>query len=355
MPHRLKQFVDLADTIRMPVFVISVENGETCRFEKLNAAHEATTGLRSSDFAGKTPHEMFPARLADTITRNYLTCVKSREEYSYEELLELSGKEIWWRTSLSPVIEDGVVTGVVGIANNITSMKTSERKVAEAVQEISRVNSDLQVLTSTTAHDLRGPMRQAKLILEMVSVDFQDLGDNKLDLLKSASQVIDKALGLIDTNLDQVSDAVRVSNTMSKIDIAHWCSDIIAVLDPLEKLDFRYPEITVECENFILDVGLRNLIDNANRFAATKMELLIENHEPGLKFTLADDGPGFDKTIYEIGQPPPACKSPDHNGGFGLSSARSLIEARKGRLWTDRSRFRDGATVSFTVPGRIVQ
>lgn len=338
------------------MFLLSVEDGNVIRFAKINAAHQKATSIDPSVVEGRTPHEAFPTRMADTVRRNYMRCVTTRQDYSYEELLQLPGGEMWWQTLLSPLITDDRVVGVIGIARDITPAKDAQRNLAATVQEVSRINSDLQTLTSTTAHDLRGPLRQVKLVLDMVGDGFQDLGDNKLELLRTGVNIVDKALDLIDTNLQHVTRTIDVDKTASPVDMGHWFSDIIAILDPLARLDIQYPEVTIECEKFVLDIGLRNLIDNATKFASSKIAIDIEPHEDGLIISVSDDGPGFKDGQYKIGEPPPTARSQVNVSGLGLSTTRSLVEARQGKLWIDEPRFGGGgATVSITLKGRMAR
>lgn len=355
MKKPLEKFIDIADEIHVPMFILAVENDNVLRFAKLNQAHERTTDMKSEDVVGKTLHEVFPERVAATITRNHLHCINTRQAYHYEEVLELNKGEIWWETTLSPVIEDGVVEGIVGIALDKTASKQVETNLADVIREFSRINKDLKLLTSTTAHDLRGPLRQAKLIYDLISEDFQDLGDNKLELIRTGQSVVDKALALIDTQLSHVSRTFDLDNSASTVDIGHWCSDIIAILDPLAKLRFSYPEMTIECEKFVLDIGLRNLVDNATKHARSEVRLEIEERQDGLVISVADDGPGFADPACEIGEAPPSERKPGASSGFGLTTTRDLIEARRGKLWIDPPRIGPtGATMSFSLRGRVI-
>lgn len=351
----LAHLMDVVDHLQVPIFVLSVEDERIIRFEKLNTVHEAATEIKTSAVVGKTPHDIFPQRMADTVMRNYMQCVTSKTLHNYEELLHFGGEETWWDTSLSPILDDGKVIGIVGVAYNKTASKTIESNLASAIREVSRVNTDLKLLTSTTAHDLRGPLRQAKILMDMIFEDFQDLGDNKKDLIETCNKVVDKALSLIDLSLGNVSRSILIDDNLARVDLGHWCSDIIAILDPLAKLDFAYPDVVVECEKFILDIGLRNLVDNAVKFADSRVLLEVLEKDGGLEFSVSNDGQGFAED-HRIGESPPKSQSTDPTSGIGLAATRSLLEARQGKLWINKPRIDgQGATLTFLIPGKFVQ
>ena len=260
--------IETTEFLEIPAFLLDV-NDEAITFRKLNAVHERITGIVGATLVGKTPHEALPVRMADTVMQNYLRCVRSKSLYAYEEVLALPLGEIWWRTQLTPIMDGSVVTGILGIATDITSSRETEKRLAEALETVSLKNRDLQVLTSTTAHDIRGPMRQAKLLVEMLGVGFQDLGDDKLKLLKTAESVIEKALNLIDQNLAMVTETGPDLQSPERLDFGHWCSDAVAILDPLKTKSITYPNAIIHCEKFVIDLALRNLFDNATKFSAT--------------------------------------------------------------------------------------
>jgi PAS domain S-box-containing protein len=263
----LEHLKSVLDEIKVPAFLLSVDREGEIRFEKLNSSHVAAVGIPSDTVEGKRPHEIFPERTANTVLQNYTRCVESKESYRYEEVLNLKDREYWWTTTLSPVFEELELVGVLGIAIDITEAKQTEQELADAILEVSRTNSDLRVLQSATAHDLRGPLRQASIIFDMILDDFKDLGDNKMDLLVKGREVMQKALTQIDDALAQTIKAVELKIAPEPVDLDHWFHDMVAIFDPLHEKTFKHPVFSVMCEKFILDIGLRNLLDNAFRYA----------------------------------------------------------------------------------------
>ncbi len=348
--------IETTQFLCIPSFLLDVD-GEAITFRALNSVHEQITGVDSQALVGKTPHEALPIRMADTVMQNYLRCVQSKNIYAYDEVLALPLGEIWWRTQLTPIMEGDVVTGIIGIATDITPSKETEKRLAEALETVSLKNRDLQILSSTTAHDIRGPMRQAKLLVEMLGEGFEDLGDNKLTLLRTAENVIEKALDLIDQNLSMVTETNLDQQSAERMDFGHWCSDAVAILDPLKTKNVTYPDIFICCEKFVIDIALRNLLDNATKFSARSVEINVEAADSDtLHFTVSDDGPGLPDEIFAENGSVNTSLPKSGNSGVGLSASRSLIEARRGKLWVRKAeREGQGASLAFSLPGVIVQ
>lgn len=345
------------DYLQVPAFLISLGTPVDFRIERINGAYEASVGLKNSDVEGRSLADVLPAKVAQHLQENYLACVRRRAGYSYEELLQLGDEERWWSTVLSPLFDDNdEVAGVLGIAQDITAAKSIEKTLARSLQTVSSINADLQALTKTTAHDLRGPMRQAKLILDMISEDGEGLGEDKISLLNAGQEVVDKALTLIDERVATVKDRHEIGTVYSTIQLGRWCSEIAAVLDPLGRLNFEYPDLTVECEQFVLDIGLRNLIDNAVKNTSTRVDIEADAEDGVITLTVKDDGRGFPEAFnLETLDRATGIIKDQEVSGLGLVTTKRLIEARHGRLWIDElsSANAPGASVAFSVPGRI--
>lgn len=79
----LRQAYDFVDLLALTSFVLSCDKDGTIRFEHLNTAYSRIVGPPTESVRGKTPHECFPARVADTLTKNYETCRASGRPYDY--------------------------------------------------------------------------------------------------------------------------------------------------------------------------------------------------------------------------------------------------------------------------------
>jgi len=349
----LRTFTDM---LALPSFVLSCDAQGTIRFQHLNRAHFESVGVPPENMRGKTPHECLPARVADTVLKNYATCMLTARAHEYEELLDLGGEEMWWHTTLSPILDDtGTVTGIVGIALDITERKARDFRRMQAESALKTLNDELALFTSMTAHDVRGPLTKIAALSELTLDGFEDMGDNKRDMIESMQQVADGTLRHIDGILGYAA-ALRLGVCeKATIDLGHMCRDIAAVVDPEARMSIRSPEAVIEGEAVVLQMILRNLAENAMRHARSRLEIAVIETEGGrLRFSVADDGPGFVGGVKAFSEKMSLRQVGKGNRGFGLAAVAHLVESRGGTTWLDDPSFETGATICFGLPGRIV-
>lgn len=352
-PH-LAEFLSIYDSIHLPTFLLKVEPEQRITFVGLNKTHEAQTGLSTHELEGKTPHEIFPARLADTLLQNYQTCVQMDAPHRYEEVLSFPSGEIWWDTTLSPIREEGQIVGIIGVAIDISRHKKTEQRLASALQNLTSAKNSLEVFASSTAHDLRGPLRQALMINEMILEDFEDLGNHKLELLRTQQGIFARALDFIDDKLRTARQDFALEPEAKTIDFGHWCRDIVALLDPLGNVDVSYEACHVETEVFNLDIGLRNLIDNAIKHANSRVVISISAEKtPGkLCARVSDDGRGMSGDMLTGEKQESDCANPSPSG-FGLKATRRLAVSHGGDVRLEEPSLGRGTTIAMVFNGHI--
>lgn len=128
------------------VFLIDVEREDgdyTFSFLRNNPSHREQTGLSEDELRGRTPQELFDDAQAAQVTRNYRQCVEQGEPIEYEETLALPAGKSHWKTTLTPIVDDGEVTGIVGTARNITDQRERER-------ELRRIRQQMEFAMQTT-------------------------------------------------------------------------------------------------------------------------------------------------------------------------------------------------------------
>ena len=127
-----EEYETVFNTAQDGIFLFDVEetDGEyEFRLQNLNPAHEEISGMSADEDRGKTPEEFLGEEEGQEVVENYRRCVEAQGPISYEEELEMPGGTIYWQTRLAPVIEDGEVIQLVGIARDITESKEQERRL----------------------------------------------------------------------------------------------------------------------------------------------------------------------------------------------------------------------------------
>ena len=124
------------------VFLIDVEQtGEdyTFTYRRNNASHQQQTGLSEDELRGQTPQDLLEGDQGSVVAENYRRCVEQRETIEYEETLELPHGTSHRETKLTPVLDSGQVTQIVGIARDMTEQKEQEQKIQQIHRQFETV------------------------------------------------------------------------------------------------------------------------------------------------------------------------------------------------------------------------
>ncbi|POG55570.1 PAS domain S-box protein [Haloferax marisrubri] len=134
-----EEYEALLDTSGDAIFLIDVEttdDGPSFEFTRLSTGYERATGLTTDDVRGRTPRDVFGEERGDELEANYRRCVERRAPISYREELPLGVDARFWETSLAPVIVDGDIARIVGIARNVTPQVERERALETTNQRL---------------------------------------------------------------------------------------------------------------------------------------------------------------------------------------------------------------------------
>ncbi|WP_413160098.1 EAL domain-containing protein [Capilliphycus salinus ALCB114379] len=117
------------DNAQYGIFIVDVLENGTFQYVKLNPIHEQLTGFSTEEIEGKTPQEILPPDIAQTLEQNYRRCIETKTVITYEEFVPFRGQDFWWLTSLAPLKnETGRIDRIVGTATNITALKQAQTR-----------------------------------------------------------------------------------------------------------------------------------------------------------------------------------------------------------------------------------
>jgi len=221
-----------------------------------------------------------------------------------------------FETAYQPVVEGGRVTGVIGVATDVTERRARER-------ELERQNERLEEFVSVVSHDLQNPLNVAAGRLELAREVFD-------------SEDLDAAARALDRMDELIADLLRLAREGERVNEI----ESVALADVVEgcwhNVETGAAELVVETERTIrADPGrlqhlLENLLQNSVEHGSTSsrpeadVTITVGDLDDG--FYVADDGPGIPESrrtdVFESGY----STAPDGTG-FGLAIVAEVVEA----------------------------
>ena len=340
------------DFVEHPVFVLQPGDDGLPRYIAFNTFARAILNKPLDAIMGRTAQELYPGRLGRIAFEHHCDALKSGESRVYEIQLPVAVGQKLVRTTLRPELDnDGNVTRIFG-----SSLDISGQQIFREMQtEVDTMSSEMENFINLAAHDLRAPMRNVKLVAEMLREDFQDMGDGKLELIDLLEDMGEKAMRLIGDVLAHAEAASAIQQT-TEFEFGALVQEIMALLDPMGQAAIQFDDAMIAGDRTATQIILRNLIDNAIKNAsdngAFKLRLTIRVETAGAKFvkiSVQDNGSGFSN---------PALAFLDNgkartDSGFGLLGVRRLIHARGGTILVTNRSSTTGAKIQFSLPGTI--
>lgn len=340
-----------------PLWVVDENN----RIVDINPAFTALFGYRREEVLGRDVLEFLdePDR---AVLAAQLEARSRGVSATYELVVHArDGSRIPVLVSGTPLVEDGRITGKIGIMKDIRLRKKLEEDLQERNAELERLTRELESFTYSVSHDLKAPLRGIDGFARALVEDYGD----RLD--PTARHYLDMICSGV-AHMGQLIDALLAYSRLERRELAAGPVELAAVIEQLladRRFELQERRITVrvalpfrqvrgEPEGFRQLFG--NLIDNAIKFTRDRPdpEIVIGGEESDAEQVVwvKDNGIGFDMRyhdrIFQMFQR--LHRAEDYPGtGIGLAIARKVVEKLGGRLWAE-SEPGKGATFYVALP-----
>lgn len=254
----------------------------------------------------------------------------------------------------------GARTGVVRADEVGTVAETFDRMAAELEQRDAERRADeiaRRQFLAAIGHDLRTPLASLRAAIEALEDGLAPDPDRYLlsmdrDVAVLSSLVEDLFL------LSRLEEG-SVEMERGPIDITELADEAIEVLAPVAAS--ADVQLELVADQRVVAMGgseavsrvLRNLLDNAIRFAPSGSAVTVEvRNEDGAAVRVLDGGPGFDpefvgSAFERFSRGDPSRERATGGSGLGLAIARGFIEALNGSIWAEPG---PGGCVGFRLP-----
>jgi NtrC-family two-component system sensor histidine kinase KinB len=238
--------------------------------------------------------------------------------------------------------------GVVLLLKDVTRLKEVERLKSEFVMSAS--------------HELRTPLTSMGMSIALLLEHTEmKLGENDLELLKTAQEEVNRLKALVNDLLDLSKiEMGRIHIEFEEIPVYPLAEQVQTVFkSQMEeksvslkiKMEKNLPKINAD-PNKIIWV-MTNLISNALRYvkAGGQIEIRAEKEESKVRFSVIDDGPGIPPEYHsKIFQKFVKVEGREEGGtGLGLAICKEIVNAHGGTIWVESVRG-EGSTFIFTLP-----
>jgi two-component system sensor histidine kinase/response regulator len=345
--------------------VVVLDRGGVVTF--WNAGAETLFGYAASEMLGRPLAEIHSGMLADLLADELRDIWDGRERRTTYECRRKDGEPVWVDVRSAPLRDlDGVVTGILRVANDVTAQKRLEAELRRATQEADDANRAKSEFLANMSHEIRTPMNA---IIGMTDIAL----DNELspDLRRSLEIVRASADGLLDI-INDVLDFSKIE--AGKLALEPIVFDLHEAIDrSLKGLALRAQQKDLELVGHVAaDVPTR-LVGDPGRLAQVLINLVgnaikfCERGEVEVAVTVAQrDGDGVllhvgvrdtgigiapekHAAIFRAFEQADGSSTRRYGGtGLGLTISASLVALMGGRIWVE-SEPGCGSTFHFTA------
>ena len=265
-------------------------------------------GLSPEDIEGTTPHDLFPAEIADELCHYYDEAFDGTAS-AFEQ--EYDGEQ--YRIQTVPVRIDGEeINYVMAVAQNV-----SER--VENKRTLERQNERLEEFASIISHDLRNPLRVADGRLELIREECES------DHIDDVAQALERMDTLIEDLLTLAREGEQVGETepVGLADVAKTSWQTVNTEQATLETDTTQ---TIQADRSRLQQLFENLYRNAVEHGGEDVTVSVGATDEG--FYVADTGLGIPESdrgeVFEAGY------STNEDGtGFGLRIVKQIADAHE--------------------------
>jgi len=266
-----------------------------------------------------------------------------------------------YEIAYSPIRDPGgAVTGVIGVARDISDRIRAKEELERTAEELRRSNQDLEQFAYIASHDLQEPLRMVASYTQLLERRYAaQLDDDAREFIAYAVDGARRMQEFI-TGLLRYSRLGSETRILEEVPLGEAFETAIANL----RIAIQESGAAVSAEALPVVRGdprqltqlLQNLIGNALKFRkpgqVPAVRVSAQAEVDSWRVSVADNGigldPRFSERVFTIFQR--LHTREEYEGtGLGLAICKRIVQRHGGRIWVE-SREGEGATFFFTLP-----
>lgn len=310
-------------------------------------------GYAAEEAIGRSATLLIPPDLPDELPQ-ILATIGRGETMDHHETVRVcqDGKRVDVSYTLSPIKDgQGNVTGLAGIARDISAAKQAEA-------ELRRSNAELEQFAYIASHDLQEPLRAMAGTVQVLQRRYQGKLDARADEIIAHTVAAVTRMQTLVSDLLAFSRLARHGNPFALTDCTAVLNDVSANLEVaiaesgVVITHDALPAVMADASQ--LRQLFQNLLSNAIKFRSERplqIHVAARREENTWLFSVSDNGPGIEPQYFErifvIFQR--LHTRDEYPGtGIGLAVCRKIVERHGGRIWLE-SEIGAGSTFHFTI------
>lgn len=240
---------------------------------------------------------------------------------------------------------------------------------AELVDQLQKANAELSQVDklkndfiAIASHELRTPLGVILGYASFLKDEAQgELGDHADAVLNSALKMRNLIEDMTNLRFLKIGDSELQRDEVSLSSLLQLVrGDVLALAsanDQVLMLGHPDPDVVVYADRALLLMALTNIVNNAIKFTPQEgnIQIKVIDRPQEVWICIQDDGVGIpERDLENIFKPFYQVEdhmTRRHGGmGLGLSIAKAVVEAHRGRLWAESAGKNQGATLTMSLP-----
>ncbi len=329
------------------------------------------TGYTRDEIIGHTSEELRIFAEQDNRERLLSQVRKHGSVYGMETRFRMKSGEILFCLISTSIIHIGGLPYFISTIVDITERKQAEEEIKKLNAELEQrvidrtaqleiINKNLESFSYSASHDLKAPLRSiegfSQALLEEYHEKLGETGKNYLNRIRKATQ----RMGFLIEDLLKLSQVTRSELRCEALDLSMIAREIFEAIQqssPQRTIDLVLQEgVVVRGDPYLMQIALRNLLDNAWKFTSEEARPRIEFgttvKDGEIIYFVRDNGVGFDMAYVDklFGAFQRLHAQEEFAGtGIGLATVKRIITRHGGYVWAE-GEVGKGATFYFTLP-----
>lgn len=357
--NRLRALFD-----NLPDF-IAVKNNEG-QILFTNLAQAWFLGANSSaEIQGKTMADFFPAEMARTFAEDDRKVLETGQPLINGERLALDrlGLQHWLSLTLLPMRDqDGRITSLLSVSQDITSRKQAEYQLKSYAARLQSSNRELQDFAYVASHDLQEPLRKVYVFGDRLKAKWGPALPADAQQYLERMQESTRRMQTLINDLLAFSRVATQAHPFVLVNLADVAKEVLSDLDLRIQQCGARVEVgelpTLEADAMQMRQLLQNLVGNALKFHRPNTPPVVQirgemlPQSEACRITVADAGIGFEEKyldrIFQVFQRLHT-RGVYEGTGIGLAICRKIVTHHHGEI-TAQSKPDQGATFIVTLP-----